>query len=70
MCLNNQVLVEDLQKLSKVNTVEETEAGEGTPLNRFKTDPVLIDCLHSVFGRMLSSSQLCEKIHGIVRRGL
>jgi len=57
ICLNYSVLVKDLQKLSKVDIVEETNAGDGAPLNRFKSSfPVLFDCLYSVFGTMLSNS--------------
>ncbi len=50
-------MAEDLQKLSNVDTVEETGVGEGTYLIRFKTEfPILFDCLYSVFGTMLSNS--------------
>ena len=61
----------DLQELSKVYIVDEIDAGEGAPLNKFKTNyPVLFDCLYSVFGTMLSNSRLCEQIHGMMRHGL
>ena len=67
-CLNYEILEEDLQRLSKVNTVDELNTGA---LIEFKIDyPVLFDCLYSVFGTMLSNSRLCEQIHGMMRHGL
>ena len=69
--MNYHVLTDDLQRLSKVMTVEELEGGEGVSLVNFKTDfPVLFDCLYSIFGTMLSTSCLYEQVHVMMRDAL
>ncbi len=71
LCLNFEILKEDLQTLSRVSDVQLLNAGEGAPLIEFKTNyPVLYDCLYSVFGTMLSNSRLCEQVHGMMRHSL
>ena len=51
--------------------MEPINAGEGAPLNLFKSKyPVLFDCLYSVFGTMLSNSRLCEQTHGMMRHAM
>lgn len=60
LCLNYTVLIDDLQKLSKVSTGEELNAGEGAPLIKFKTEyPVLFDCLYSSFGTFFYQTAAC-----------
>ena len=43
ICLNYEVLVEDLQRLSNVDTVQETDASEGAPLTGSKL--TILSCL-------------------------
>ncbi len=41
------------------------------PLLVFKSKyTVLFECLNAVFGLMMSNSQLCKQIHGMMRHGL
>ena len=67
-CLDWDIVADDLRKLSK-------EAGPCTcdesPLEAFRVQcPVLYDCLHAVFGMMMSNSRLCEQVHGMMRQTL
>ena len=32
--------------------------------------PILFECLEAIFGAMMSNSQLCEQIHGMMHHGL
>ena len=71
LCLNWEILVDDLQRLSKHISDDDESVKGYAQLNKFKTYyPVLFDCLYSVFGTMLSNSRLCEQIHGMMRHGL
>ena len=66
--LNKLCLVSDLQKLSNVT---KASTAQTAPLLLFKNSyPVLYECLHAVFGLMMSNSRLCEQIHGMMRHGL
>jgi len=67
MGLNSKYLTKDLQKLS---VSLENSRGKA-PLLKFKYEyPVLFECLHAVFGLMMSNSRLCEQIHGMMRASL
>ena len=67
--MNHPCLLRDLQHLSN-NTRREHVDGTA-PLTAFKADfPILFECLHAVFGLMMSHSRLCESIHGMMRHGL
>eukprot|EP00956_Cyclotella_meneghiniana_P026852 scaffold59070_cov82-Cyclotella_meneghiniana.AAC.2 len=35
-----------------------------------KSYPTLFECLHAVFGLMMSNSRLCEQVHGMMRQRL
>ena len=66
--LNKECLIDDLQRLS--SQINVTPAS-GPPLKRFQSKyPILLECLHSVFGLMMSNSRLCEQVHGMMRHGL
>jgi hypothetical protein len=59
----------DLQRLSK-NTQIKHAKGIAL-LAAFKADfMIMFECLHTVFGLMMSHSCLCESIHGMMRHGL
>ena len=46
-------------------------SGGRAPLLKFKHEySVLFECLHAVFGLMMSNSRLCEQIHGKMRATL
>ena len=65
--LNCECIAKDLQKLS----VSAETSGGKAPLLKFKHEhPVLFECLHAVFGLMMSNSRLCEQIHGTMRASL
>ncbi len=67
--MDHPCLLQDLQHLSK-NTWSKHAKGI-VPLAAFKADfPILFECLHTVFGLMISHSCLCESIHGMMRHGL
>ena len=67
--MNHPCLLRDLQRLSKSTCSKHPE--EKAPLLAFKADfPILFECLHAVFGLMMSHSRLCESIHGMMRHGL
>jgi hypothetical protein len=63
--LNRECCTADLKKLSEMTTPRT----KGLPV--FKEEfPVLFECLHAVFGLMMSNSRLCEQIHGMLRQRL
>lgn len=69
LCLNWDVLEDDLQRLSKEQGIR--DAMNGAPILAFKSMyPILFECLHATFGMMMSNSRLCEQIHGMMRHGL
>ena len=65
--LNLECITHDLQRLSKATRATPNEA----PLLLFlKSYPTLFECLHAVFGLMMSNSRLCEQVHGMMRQRL
>ena len=63
--LNRECCIADLKRLSATMTPHRKG------LLVFKDDfPVLFECLHAVFGLMMSNSRLCEQIHGMMRHSL
>jgi hypothetical protein len=67
--LVKEVLVPELQKMSKCDTVSfELENETDARLVRFKQSyPILFECLNAFFGLMSSNSRLCEQQHGSKR---
>ena len=64
--LNRECCIADLKRLMSATM---TPCRKG--LLVFKDDfPVLFECLHAVFGLMMSNSRLCEQIHGMMRHSL
>jgi hypothetical protein len=60
-------VVNNLQRLSMKRETVEHE----TPLLLFKHEyGILFDCLHALFGFMMSNSRLCEQSHGMMRHSL
>ena len=67
--LNSLGLVHDLQRLTRGPTGAIIK--KNPPLIHFQQMyPVLFECLHAVFGLMMSNSRLCEQLHGVMQHNL
>lgn len=69
--LTNECLTLDLQRLSNATRMPHQSDSEEALLLVFKRQyPTLFECLHAVFGLMMSNSRLCEQIHSMMRQRL
>ena len=65
--LNRGCVADDLQRLSQRKEALPTPNGSA-PLLVFRDEyKILFECLHAVFGLMMSNSHLCEQIHSMMR---
>ncbi len=63
--MDHHCLLQDLQGLS--NNTRSKHAEGNAPLAVFKADfPILFECLHALFGLIMSHSCLGKSIHGMI----